>query len=91
MYSGQSLFSPLICRETLRGYAPTFIHTGNGKMPTGYFPSQDYPQHLRHIKFSDAEQNRHLVFLTNNFDVSALTITQFSRCRWQVELFYKWI
>jgi hypothetical protein len=53
--------------------------------------SQDYPQHLRRIKFYDAEHGRHLVFLTNNFDLPALTIAQLYRCRWQVELFFKWI
>lgn len=52
---------------------------------------KDYPQHLRRIKFYDAEHDRHLVFLTNNFDLPALTIAQLYRCRWQVELFFKWI
>ncbi len=52
---------------------------------------KDYPQHLRRIKFYDAEHGRHLVFLTNNFDLPALTIAQLYRCRWQVELFFKWI
>lgn len=53
--------------------------------------SKDYPQYLRRIKFYDAEHDRHLVFLTNNFDLPALTIAQLYRCRWQVELFFKWI
>ena len=53
--------------------------------------SKDYPQHLRRIQFYDAEHDRHLVFLTNNFDLPALTIAQLYRCRWQVELFFKWI
>jgi len=52
---------------------------------------KDYPQHLRRIKFYDAEHDKHLVFLTNNFDLPALTIAQLYRCRWQVELFFKWI
>ena len=52
---------------------------------------KDYPQHLRRIKFYDIEHDRHLVFLTNNFDLPALTIAQLYRCRWQVELFFKWI
>ena len=52
---------------------------------------RDYPQHLRRIKFYDAEHDRHLVFLTNNFDLPALTIAKLYRCRWQVELFFKWI
>ena len=50
-----------------------------------------YPQHLRRIKFFDAEHDQELVFLTNNFDLPALTIAQLYRCRWQVELFFKWI
>ena len=53
--------------------------------------SKDYPQHLRRIKFYDAEHDKHLVFLTNNFDLPALTIAQLYRCRWQIELFFKWI
>jgi len=53
--------------------------------------SHDYPQHLRRIKFYDAEHKKYLVFLTNNFDLPALTIAQLYRCRWQVELFFKWI
>jgi hypothetical protein len=53
--------------------------------------SHDYPQHLRRITFYDAEHDKHLVFLTNNFDLPALTIAQLYRCRWQVELFFKWI
>jgi Domain of unknown function (DUF4372)/Transposase DDE domain len=53
--------------------------------------SKAYPQHLRRINFYDAEHKKHLVFLTNNFDLPALTIAQLYRCRWQVELFFKWI
>jgi len=52
---------------------------------------KDYPQHLRRIKFYDAEHDKHLVFLANNLDLPALTIAQLYRCRWQVELFFKWI
>ncbi|MEO8837146.1 MAG: IS4 family transposase [Herbaspirillum sp.] len=52
---------------------------------------KDYPQHLRRIKFYDAEHDQHLVFLTNNFDLPALTIARLYRCCWQVELFFKWI
>lgn len=53
--------------------------------------SRDYPQHLRRIKFYDVEHKKYLVFLTNNFDLPALTIAQLYRCRWQVELFFKWL
>ena len=52
---------------------------------------RDYPQHLRRVKFYDAEHDRHLVFLTNNLDLPALTIAKLYHCRWQIELFFKWI
>jgi hypothetical protein len=58
---------------------------------TGIKASKDYPQHLRRIRFYDAEHDKELIFLTNNFDLPALTIAQLYRCRWQVELFFKWI
>lgn len=52
---------------------------------------QDYPLHLRRVKFYDAKNDKLLVFITNNFDLPALTIADLYRCRWQVELFFKWI
>ena len=52
---------------------------------------KDSPQHLRRIKFHDTENNKDLVFITNHFDLPALTIAELYRCRWQVELFFKWI
>jgi len=50
-----------------------------------------YPDALRRVSYVDSETNKRLVFLTNNFDLSALTITQIYRSRWQVELFFRWI
>jgi len=58
---------------------------------TGFYAAQDYPDKLRRIKYHDAENNKTFVFLTNNFTLPALTVTQLYRCRWQVELFFKWI
>ena len=58
---------------------------------TGIHPSEDYPIHLRRVKFYDVKHDKLLVFLTNNFDLPALTIAELYRCRWQVELFFKWI
>ena len=52
---------------------------------------EDYPEHLRLIKFYDAENDLRLTFLTNNFLLDALTIAQLYKCRWKVELFFKWI
>jgi len=60
-------------------------------MLTGIKAAKDYPTQLRRVKFYDAEHDKLLVFLTNNFDLPALTIAQLYRCRWQVELFFKWI
>jgi Domain of unknown function (DUF4372)/Transposase DDE domain len=53
--------------------------------------SRLYPDPLRRIAFYDAENERRLVFLTNNFTLPALTIARLYKCRWQVELFFKWI
>ena len=50
-----------------------------------------YPAKLRRIRFFDAVNNRRLVFLTNNFTLQASTIAERYRCRWQIELFFKWI
>jgi len=58
---------------------------------SGIKAAKDYPVPLRRVKFYDAEHDKLLVFLTNNFDLPALTIAQLYRCRWQVELFFKWI
>jgi hypothetical protein len=58
---------------------------------TGPLVSQKYPQPLRRVSFYDLEHRRKLVFLTNNFTLPALVIAQLYRCRWQIELFFKWI
>ena len=57
----------------------------------GLKTSHLYPAPLRRVAYYDAEHDRRLVFLTNNFELSALTIAQLYRCRWRVELFFKWI
>jgi len=58
---------------------------------TGIKQSKDYPDKLRRIKYYDSEHQILLTFLTNNFILSALTVTQLYKCRWQIELFFKWI
>ena len=50
-----------------------------------------YPDALRRVRYFDAETNQRLGFLTNNFALPAITIAQIYKCRWQVELFFKWI
>ena len=57
----------------------------------GFYSRKRYPEKLRRIRFLDREHNKYLVFLTNNFALPAATIAQLYRCRWQVELFFKWI
>lgn len=58
---------------------------------SGFYTSKHYPQHLRRVRYFDAVNNKRLVFLTNNFELPALAIAELYRCRWQVELFFKWI
>ena len=57
----------------------------------GFYPAKDYPEKLRRIKYFDSNNNRRLVFLTNNFILPAITIANLFKQRWQIELFFKWI
>ena len=52
---------------------------------------EHYPERFRRISYRDPDSGKALVFLTNNFELPALTIAQLYKCRWRVELFFKWI
>jgi hypothetical protein len=56
-----------------------------------FYASRDYPEKMRRIKFKDAESGKVLVFLTNNFNLTANEIAQLYKHRWKIELFFKWI
>jgi IS4 transposase len=56
---------------------------------TGFYSRKGFKAPLRRIKFNDPETGKRFVFLANNFALPALTITQLSRLRWRVELFFK--
>ena len=58
---------------------------------TGPLSPQRYPAPLRCVRYFDAETGRRFIFLTNNFALPALIVARLYRCRWQVELFFKWI
>lgn len=58
---------------------------------SGFYTAQDYPDTLRRIKYLDTESDRRFVFITNNFLLPSLAVAQLYKCRWQVELFFKWI
>jgi hypothetical protein len=60
-------------------------------MLNGYYSHCHYPEHLRRIRFKDAETGKTLIFLTNNMSLPALTISSLYKSRWQIELFFKWI
>jgi transposase len=57
----------------------------------GFYALKDYPEKLRRIRYYDAETKKRLIFLTNNFTLPAQIIARLYKCRWQVELFFKWI
>ena len=60
-------------------------------MFTGYYAQKRYPEKLRKIKYHDTDKNLHLTLLSNHFSLPAFTIAELYRCRWQIELFFKWI
>ena len=57
----------------------------------GFYAKKDYLEKLRRIRFFDSIDQKYLIFLTNNFSLPSITITELFRCRWQIELFFKWI
>jgi hypothetical protein len=80
----QRLYSHLVDKSTGLRCDQTIVLTGVNS-------SNEYPDKLRRIKFYDHEHDILLTFLTNNFTLPALTIAQMYKCRWQIELFFKWI
>lgn len=60
-------------------------------MLTGFYTQKSFPEKLRRVKYHDFVNEKRLEFLTNNFSLPAITIANLYKCRWQVELFFKWI
>jgi hypothetical protein len=58
---------------------------------TVFYSKKGYPQMLRRVRFKDPETGEKLVFLTNNFEITAQTVCDLYKSRWQIELFFKWI
>jgi len=60
-------------------------------MLTTFYAARRYPDPLRRIRYTDPDTGQRLVFLTNHFDLPALTVAQLYKARWRIELFFKWI
>ncbi len=60
-------------------------------MVTGFYTLLDYPEKLRRIRYFDIDTKKRFIFLTNNFTLPAIVIAKLYKCRWKVELFFKWI
>ena len=58
---------------------------------TTHYPSKNYPEPLRRIRFYDTGTQKRFIFLTNNFELPAPTIAQLYKARWHIEIFFKWI
>jgi hypothetical protein len=70
---------------------PSGVQCDQTVIPTNFYAKKDYPSKLRRIRYFDSETNARMVFLTNNFTLPAKTIADLYKCRWQIELFFKWI
>jgi IS4 transposase len=69
----------------------TGVRSDQTVLLTSFESASAYPDPMRRVSYFDAETNKRLKFLTNNFALPALTIAQIYKQRWQVELFFKWI
>ncbi len=58
---------------------------------SGFYAHKDFPEPLRRVRIKDLDSGKSIILLTNNFGLPALSITTLYRCRWQIELFFKWI
>jgi IS4 transposase len=67
------------------------VHSDQTVLLTGVRSSTEYPDKLRRVHYYDEKHQNHLYFLTNNFSYPSLTIANLYKCRWQIELFFKWI
>lgn len=85
--------SNLKCRRVYSHHIDrsTGLSTTKPSCLPGSIRSKTNPGKLRRVKYYDSETGKTMVFLTNNFSLPALTISQLYRCRWQVKLFFKWI
>jgi len=79
------------CRTQRRVDKSTGLRCDQSIVLTGLKTATEYPVVLRRVKYVDPETGKRLVFLTNNFVLDALTVAKLYKCRWQVELFFKWI
>jgi hypothetical protein len=69
----------------------TGVHSDHTVILTAIGSAKAYPDALRRVSYLDVETEKRFKFLTNNFTLPALTIARIYKCRWQVELFFKWI
>ena len=98
MHQGLSFFVLRAKRDTrLRRLYSAAVDKACGVMcdqtvvPINSDAAKAFPEKLRRIKYYDRDKQKRFVFLTNNFALNALTIADLYKCRWQVELFFKWI
>ena len=69
----------------------TGVRSDHTVILTAIDSAKAYPEALRRVSYLDTETRKRFKFLTNNFTLPALTIAQIYKCRWQVELFFRWI
>ncbi len=104
MYTGKTIFSQIMsfiirAKKNMKFYRTqskkvdksTSLHCDQVIRLSGFNTRKSYPDKLRRVKYHDSQIDKILVFLTNNFDIPALTVAELYRNRWKVELFFKWM
>ena len=69
----------------------TGVRSDQSILLAGYQAKKNYPDKIRRVRYYDTITDRYYVYITNNVDLDATTIAHLYKCRWQIELFFKWV
>jgi IS4 transposase len=87
----RAIFAYNTVKENFDKDTTTGLRTDKTIVLKGFKSNKRYPEPMRLVEYYDSEKELLLVFLTNNFDVTALEVAYLYKNRWQIEVFFKWI